>query len=38
MITYTKIEITSSNVIKDAVEENCESGHDSWLLNMWYPH
>ena len=27
--TYTKIEITCSNVIKDAVEENCESDHNS---------
>ena len=25
-------------VIKDAVEENYESDHDSWLLNMRYPH
>ena len=30
-MTYSKIEITCSNVIKDAVEENCESDHDSWL-------
>ena len=28
-----KIEITSSNVIKDAVQENNESDHDSSLLN-----
>ena len=27
-----KIEITSSNVIKDAVQENNESDHDSSLL------
>ena len=25
-------------VIKDAVEENYESDHDSWLLIMRYPH
>ena len=37
-MTYSKIEITGSNVIKNVVEENCESDHDSWLppvLNMW---
>ena len=37
-ITYTKIETARSNVIKDAVEENYESDHDSWLLNIQYPH
>ena len=26
------------DVIKDAVEENRESDHDSWLLNMRYPN
>ena len=26
-MTYSKIEITCSNVIKNAVEESCESDH-----------
>ena len=30
----TKVEITFSNVIKDAVHENYESDHDLWLLNI----
>ena len=30
--------LVSGYVIKDAVEENYETDHDSWLLNMRYPH
>ena len=30
--------MVSDYVIKDAVEENYESDHDSWLLNMGYSH
>ena len=39
IITYAKIEITCSNVsmIKDAVEENYESEHDSWLIDYAVP-
>ena len=30
--------LVSGYVIKDAGEKNYESDHDSWLLNMQYPH
>ena len=30
----TKVEITCSNVINDAVHENYESDHNLWLLNI----
>ena len=30
----TKVEITFSNVIKDAVHENYEIDHNLWLLNI----
>ena len=30
--------LVSGYVSKNAVEENYESDHDSWLLNMRYPH